>query len=404
MAIPVGYTMGKSGFFYYLDGSGPYCIDTSGVPHLVGGNVDAVTWANLTGNPQDNAALVAFVGGFQAGGPSDLAPLTKDAQNRLSTFLQDGLVWTITYLAAGPATGYPDTFTTGAVVRQYQYNGLGEFNGVTGPAYIGGSLRLPIATMLSLTPVTAGMKVVLEDKYPGQEFSWNNPGWKAVNGTLALCRPSRRQLLYGMNATGAPGYVRTGTAIVVTKTGHGLTAAMNGCDVYLNPTSGAMAAGFYRNFQYVDANTFNATDPGVGGNTSGTLGTVTSEITFVTTPGIAGGISGTSYALTGKMLQSVINNANNKRFRCRVGGTEIYNPTNQNTVGVKGLIDFFSAGAVDAQVTWPTTSNSGVGQTTGQCPTYAINLAVDQSVTITGQLSVDTDWMIHEGTILNFEH
>jgi len=404
MAIPVGYTMGASGFFYYLDGSGPYCVDTAGVPHLVGGNVDALLWGNIGGDIENQLDLVAFVGGFQAGGPSDVQINSFDGNGRVSTYTVDGLLWTVTYLVAGPAIGNPDTVTSGTLVRQFQYDAQGRFLGVTGPAYSGGALRLSSAEMLATAPAVPGMRVVLSDFYPGQEFSWSGTYWRAVNGILAIARPSRRQLLYGMNATGAPSYVRTGTAIAVNKTGHTLTAAMNGCDVYLNPTSGAMAAGFYRNFQYVDANNFNATDPGAGGNTSGTLGAVTSEVTFVTTPGILGGISGTSYRLTGTMLQSVINNANNKRFRCRVGGTEIYNPVNTSTVGVKGLIDFMSAGAVNAQVTWPTTSNSGVGQTTGQCPTYAIDLAVDQSVTITGQLSVDTDWMIHEGTSLNFEH
>lgn len=46
MAIPAGYTLAPSAFFYYTDGSGPYNISQSGTPQLVGG---AMVFANPTG-------------------------------------------------------------------------------------------------------------------------------------------------------------------------------------------------------------------------------------------------------------------------------------------------------------------------------------------------------------------
>ena len=38
MSIPVGYTQGPGGFYFYTDGSGPYAIGQDGAPQLVGGS------------------------------------------------------------------------------------------------------------------------------------------------------------------------------------------------------------------------------------------------------------------------------------------------------------------------------------------------------------------------------
>jgi hypothetical protein len=65
MALPAGYTRLANGFFYLdADGSGPFSVDTNGVPYLVGGAGTAT--ANAASTPVAIASGTADVQGIAA--------------------------------------------------------------------------------------------------------------------------------------------------------------------------------------------------------------------------------------------------------------------------------------------------------------------------------------------------
>lgn len=126
--------------------------------------------------------------------------------------------------------------------------------------------------------------------------------------------------------------------------------------------------------------------------TAGAYTALTAEQTLasMTVPGGSMGPNGAIRAVAGF---DVLNNANNKACRVRFGGAIISSAgsfsftTQGGTLGVMAR----NRGVANQQ------SGTGTGFGTGTVSRLSVDTAVDQALTMTGQLAVATDWIILEG-------
>jgi len=125
-----------------------------------------------------------------------------------------------------------------------------------------------------------------------------------------------------INPSGAT-YSQSGTAVTITWTSHGLTAALhNGHSIYLAPSSGSAAAGWYTNVQVIDANTIQCTSS-ASLSTSGNLGGNASETFAPDFMTVNDNLIRTGTVTAPTFLNFAKNNANSKTFKMYIGGIQI---------------------------------------------------------------------------------
>ena len=355
-------------------------------------------WGDITGDINDNAALVAALGSPDIGGPSDPTNITYTIgpPRLIDTYTCDGLVWTVAYNANGSV----NTCTHGSLVRQYVYDGNEALTGVTGPRFQGGSLALTYAQMDTVSPSAPGLKVMLTDTYPRQELVFEGDRFKSPSGVFGLYRMGKQRILMG--ASGSPTYSQTAFTITVTRTGHGYTAARNnGADIYLTVSTGTLVSGWFSNFTYVDANTFTCTST-ISQSISGNLGVQTGEVTFDTIT-LKAKLMGPNGTVRGRFLVNAFaNNANAKTFRVRWAGTPIFNPSLASTLTMQTDISISNQNNVAKQVNYGTSSSTQNGTSSAAPNDYTVNTDTgDVTILVTGQLGNSADNLILESCILS---
>lgn len=358
-------------------------------------------WADITGDINENEALMAALGSPDIGGPSDPTNITYTIgpPRLIDTYTCDGLEWTVAYNANGSV----NTCTHGSLVRQYVYDGNDALTGVTGPRFQGGALALTYAQMDSISPSAPGLKVLLTDTYPRQELVYEGSRFASPSRVFGIHRSGKKRILMG--GSGSPTYSQTGFTITVTRTGHGYTAANNnGSDIYLTVSTGSLVSGWFSNFTYVDANTFTCTST-ISQSISGNLGVQTGEITFDTIT-IKAKLMGPNGHLLGKFLVNAFaNNANAKTFRVRMNGTVIFNPSLASTLSIQTDISIANQNNVASQVNFATSSSTQSGNSSAGPNYYTFNTDTgDVTILITGQLGNSADNLILESSRFTLEH
>ena len=169
----------------------------------------------------------------------------------------------------------------------------------------------------------------------GSSWYSNGVSWSAL-APVTILQTSKGFIVPALAAANAATYIQTGTSIAVTSTAHTMTAVHNGKSVYLAIASGLATAGWYTNFQYVDANSFTCVSS-ISQSTSGTVNTnlVETVITPLTTS-LLGGLMGANGELDVALGATYTNSANAKTFRAYFGGSIYLNyaPTTTATLWI----------------------------------------------------------------------
>ena len=178
-------------------------------------------------------------------------------------------------------------------------------------------------------------------------------------------------------------YSQTGTTVTVTWTGKAPPVEMNGANVHLTQSTGALTTGTFTGYTYVDANTFTCTSS-VSQSTSGNLGSNTSKTTFTsyTMPSWtkAGINAGAAYLLRAS------SSASGKTFNANYSGIQtVVTPTATTTAGV-------GWGAISGSVTWVTPTTFFVQNQTGATGNGIINTESTKDFTIDITLANAGDW------------
>lgn len=205
-------------------------------------------------------------------------------------------------------------------------------------------------------------------------------------------------LIGGSGAT----YSVTGDRITVTWTGHGLTNAYNGANVHMTFTGQSLATGVYRNFLYVDANTFEVKSPTFFAATStGSLTANTAETMLLhhVVPGDAAGDGGSLRIIT---KHTHLANANTKSWRVIMGrhgalnGSAIRKGQSSSTTTSTTEETFvYRHGPAHIDTHGGTGTELSFGPTTvaTQRLSSSYDLSADQTIKFTAQVAVATDWV-----------
>lgn len=357
-----------------------------------------VSFDDVLGSPYDNAQLLAALGGVDLGGPSDASdPVWSETPGpdlgRAMSYKMDGITWVIDW----HDDGRPNTETCGDLVRLWVYDGQLRPIGVNGPHFQGGALVLTYAQMIALVPTVSGLKVKLTDAYPGMEFIYDQPNaiWMSPSGVIVLGKLAKPRLVVAGTAT----YSRAGNVVTVVKTAHGMSIggnnnAFNGAEVNLPASTGGLLAGWYTNFTWIDANTFTCVDQVASGTiTSNTLGTNIAE-TVVFETVVKAKMTSPTFEAEGHVIGVCSGVANNKTFRVKWGGTNVWNPTlTVNRLVQPARISIHGFGATNKQVGYSTASTSQSGDGNNDMSIYGADTqAGDVVIQHTVQCANAADW------------
>lgn len=211
-------------------------------------------------------------------------------------------------------------------------------------------------------------------------------------------------LIGGSGAT----YSVIGNRITVTWTAHGLTSSYNGSNVHMTFTAQSLTTGVYRNFLYIDANTFEVQSPIFFANTStGSLTANTAETCLLhhIIPGDSAGDGG-HLRITTKHTH--LANANNKFWRilmCRHGsnnGTAIRKgQSSSTTTSTIEETHIFQQGPTNVETHGGTGTELSFGPTTvAEQAIRNIDLSADQTIKFLAQLAVATDWICLRSAVI----
>jgi hypothetical protein len=196
-----------------------------------------------------------------------------------------------------------------------------------------------------------------------------------VSNSKALTRVTK--IVHGLN--GAT-YSQSGVTVTVSLTGHLMTAALNGAEIYLAQSTGALLSGWFTNFTYVNANSFTCTST-VSQTTSGNLGTNTAETT-VASHTLAPAELGLNGMVAIDAMYANNNSANNKTVACYLGAYQFhiqnYNTTTQGSI----QSGFANTGSYTTQIATRSQYGSGFGGTTVAAPKGTIDTSAAQTVAI----------------------
>lgn len=213
--------------------------------------------------------------------------------------------------------------------------------------------------------------------------------------------PNFKPYLFGSLVSGAT-YAQSGTTVTVTATGHGLPNNKNGCRIYW-PGSAAIAAGWYENFQYVDANTYTFTNVVAQTIAAGSAITGGLPITTLTQGPVAvlpGGSVGPNGCLLARLARSGDATAGTKAVRLFVGpgicsvsllttSSLVVGTMSAMATGSNSLIGGFFGG-VDGSI------NNSIGNTL----VASVDLTKDQPIELRFQLANASQWMCLDAALL----
>lgn len=94
-----------------------------------------------------------------AGQAQDITNVTYNGDGSIATYAMNGYTWTMAY----NANGTPNTETSGSLVKTYNYNGSGQFTGITGAINAGGTKICTIATLPTAANSAPGDVVFVTD-------------------------------------------------------------------------------------------------------------------------------------------------------------------------------------------------------------------------------------------------
>lgn len=180
-------------------------------------------------------------------------------------------------------------------------------------------------------------------------------------------------------------YGQSGTLVTVSASPHGMTAALNG-RAFFWPGSVAIAAGFYPNYQYVDANTFTFSNPAAQTVASGS--SLTPALPFTSSVKIASRkIYGNSISATGKIevdFTSVADNsAGLKSLQVKISGAQCGLQQVGSTPNISGRISICADASTSKQI-----AVSGAdGNVSSSAYKTAIDLSVDQTLEVFLQMA-----------------
>lgn len=180
-------------------------------------------------------------------------------------------------------------------------------------------------------------------------------------------------------------YGQAGTLVTVSATGHGMTAALNGRAIYW-PGSAVIPAGFYRDFQYVDANTFTFSNPTTQTVASGSA--LTPALPFTSSVKIASRtIPGGTISSTGKIVIDFTAVADNsaalKSLHVKLAGAQCGLSQVGSTPNISGQISICADGSTNKQF-----STAGLdGNVSSGAYQTAVDTTTDQALEIYLQMS-----------------
>lgn len=167
--------------------------------------------------------------------------------------------------------------------------------------------------------------------------TWYSDGSRWMHdGPIIMALNSEGYIVPSLSAANTATYSQSGTLITVTSIGHGIpntspNPAPNGKQCYLAFGSGLATTGWFKNFQYVSANSFTV-DSTVSQSTTGIVNSNISEIIITpATVTIPGGVMGLFGMLQFTPVFEYTNSANNKIMKCKFGGTNISNRARTTT-------------------------------------------------------------------------
>ena len=211
-------------------------------------------------------------------------------------------------------------------------------------------------------------------------------------------------LIGGSGAT----YSVIGNRITVTWTAHGLTASYNGANVHMTFTGQSLSTGVFKNFLYIDANTFEVQSPTFFANTStGSLTANTSETCLLhhIVPGDSAGDGGHLKILT---KHTHLANANNKFWRILFGrhgssnGTAVRKgQSSSTTTSTTEETILYRYGPAYVETHGGTGTELSFGPTTvAEQAIRNYDLTADQTFKFMAQVAVATDWICLRSAVI----
>lgn len=212
-------------------------------------------------------------------------------------------------------------------------------------------------------------------------------------------------LIGGSGAT----YSVIGNRITVTWTAHGMTNSLNGANVHMTFTGQSLTTGVYRNFLYVDANTFEVQSPVFFSTVStGSLTANTAETCLLhhILPGDTIGDGG-HLEITTKYTHRA--NANNKFWRIIFGrhgslnGTAIRKGQSASTTtSTTEVTQIFPQGPTYIETHGGTGTELSYGPTTvaEQFIRTSFDITNDQTLKFTAQVANAADWMCLRAAVI----
>ena len=229
----------------------------------------------------------------------------------------------------------------------------------------------------------------------GSKWQSDGVNWTALS-PITMLQKAKGWLIPSLASANAATYSQTGTTITVTSAGHGIPATTyNGVSVYLSISSGLATAGWFTNFQYVDANSFTC-ESTVSQATSGAVNTNIAETTITDlTVTIPGGVMGINGQLEDITLISCTGSANNKRIKTLLGGQVFKNSI---TVGAAFISQeerhiLQNMGSSTKQVHLNAFAIGGGPATTNATEYRTINTAENQNLTHTVTVAAANEFL-----------
>lgn len=131
-------------------------------------------------------------------------------------------------------------------------------------------------------------------------------------------------------------------------------------------------------------------------------GAFTGVVTAVTGPQITipAGALGPNGALRTTTLWSALNNANAKTVIASLGGIQILNGGIASAGAAQVLSMLYNRGSAAINIAMPPANTTGLGTAGASLSQLAINTALAQTLAISGQLAVATDFLVLEAFML----
>jgi hypothetical protein len=255
-----------------------------------------------------------------------------------------------------------------------------------GPAYLFANLPDPASN--------AGMSARVTDVGPtsfGSVWQCDGSAWRPLNGVMLLQKSSVPTGTIASAVTSGT-YLQSGTTLVVTATGHGLTAASNGFSMKALFTTGAAVSGFYP-FTYIDANSFSLLMP--------TTGTPSGDVTLegigvsrtLATIAIPAGVLGSTGSIEIDASFSLKSNGNNKTLTTLFNGVLTLRDGNFTTNEYVGQLMGMHNITAASQKRKFTLYGTGLGGGAGPSAISTVDTSVATSITISGTVNAVDDYI-----------